>query len=533
MPSRKSHGSQVLKVKASELSKQVRPAPGTLLSMGKAAAYSALAQSTRDQKDTRENHWRHFCDVFGFDHFMDYSWDKREEIILQFAVFVRVGFCGVSKSVLVQVKSETVEGYILSMSEFVRRSKGFDPRCYDVSNKMFVGLKDILAGYKRNDAPVNHGRSIPFGLLEELAKKLPPSDGSSRRRTALLIVIAFTWLMRPSEYCDCGRADEDDFRVRLNGLSLLDKNGKYLLCKGILMKGISTLDLLEAEEGEVTFENQKNRKKFDLIKEFPRNCSACPVKMVALLAIDMMDATMPVDSFICTWEKGKDVHRKDIADSLWTLLENTGLSPADAREHNVHSLRRAGACFWAAMSLPLHLIKRKGRWSSDAIFSYLESFLLVGAAKAAAANTFSQKMPDKDWFVHEEVSARMTEKEDCRLKLMPAYTEDARPLITALVKGLNKTSQKKVPVKIVKVERQPSVVADPQVWEVGEKIRYFSTEASKESSTTTGIVAEVITVEKLHLRVMDESGYISSVHGSLCLKEQLTRRRTKRVIADS
>ena len=220
-----------------------------------------------------------------------------------------------------------------------------------------------------------------------------------------------------------------------------------------------------------------------------------------------------------------------MSEMLRNVLESNGLTQAEAMLHDTHDLRRAGACFWAAMGLELHLIKRKGRWSSDSIFVYLESFILVGAAKVAAARTFSQKMPDKNWFVEEEMIHEMNDMNDCRQKLRPPQKEDARPLITAMVAVLEVSAPKGTSKQATKALIASPTVLEPaaEVWGVGDKLRYFSTLSSKNSSLTTGIAAEVIGIEGEYLQVREENGYTSLVLALLCLKEQLTRRRFKKV----
>jgi len=52
-------------------------------------------------------------------------------------------------------------------------------------------------------------------------------------------------------------------------------------------------------------------------------------------------------------------------------LKRIGVNP---KEYGSHSLRRGGTTA-AAKNVPTHLLKRHGRWRSDAVFLYIEDDL--------------------------------------------------------------------------------------------------------------------------------------------------------------
>lgn len=218
---------------------------------------------------------------------------------------------------------------------------------------------------------------------------------------------------------ECGRIEDEDFALQGKSISLFDEKGVCLLKEGVLEEGISTMDLDRAEEASLTFVNQKNLEKNETIREFRHNCYACPVAMLILLAKDVRLERASGDDFLRSLKDDSDIHREEISSFLWNLLETSGLSMDEAKEYNIHSLRRAGACYWASLGLPFHLIKYKGRWKSDAALAYLQSYLLVGGVKDAARLTFSQSLPDKEWFVSKDEGARMKATEDCRMSFRP------------------------------------------------------------------------------------------------------------------
>jgi hypothetical protein len=304
-------------------------------------AHVGLAEDTRSKKVAREGHWQSFCELFDIDPLLDTNFKEREDALMTFAIFVGEGNCASKgnkkRETLNRVRADTVANYLLSAAEYCQRSSGKDPRHYEGSKVVLKGLSDLMKGWAKRDAPSDHGRAYPFHCLEKLASELPKKGDGKKRRIALLILLGFSFMLRRSEYVDCGRKKEEDYALRMKIFSMIDCNGKYLLRRGVFEEGITAGNLDTTHRIEIAFTEQKNLTKDETVSEFRRGNIVCPVRISVLIFKDLISQRATREDRIRSTRGNRDVTSDDITTALRELLVDDGMSPMESKQFATHS----------------------------------------------------------------------------------------------------------------------------------------------------------------------------------------------------
>ena len=190
----------------------------------------------------------------------------------------------------------------------------------------------------------------------------------------------------------------------------------------------------------------------------------------------------------------------------------------------------------------LWLIKKKGRWKSNAILAYLESYLTIGASAKAAALTF-ENLPDASWInritskesVSREIESAVREKEEAaNTEKMRRPEKPRTPQLLQEQKGNTSSEgegfldekedegeekkEKKVPIKLR--------------WRIGEKVRMFTSVETRNKKHMPGILSIIKKVHKngnVDVEGENGEGTTEDIKGDLCEREMpLSKRKSTR-----
>ena len=116
----------------------------------------------------------------------------------------------------------------------------------------------------------------------------------------------------------------------------------------------------------------------------------CPVQAMRIFLRATSDH-LPAARPLFTLTTRNYLTRQVLTDRIRSLLQATGLTPAQASHYSSHSLRIGAATEAAAAGLPDWLIQTAGRWRSDAYKRYIRgpkrALLTVAPALARGKHT--------------------------------------------------------------------------------------------------------------------------------------------------
>ncbi len=230
-------------------------------------------------------------------------------------------------------------------------------------------------------------KAIPLCVLSAIALK---DETESQRATTQLTLGAFFFACRSCEYLRVPNAKEKKTKC------LTLRNIAFHL-NGATIPHSSPL-LLAADNVAITFETQKNGRKFDTVTQWAtRHDTLCPVTQWACLVkrIRTYPGANDDTNVSAVWHHGKIHHMtsKEITDALRDGLsvfgEKLRIKP---HEIGTHSIRSGAAMAMYLGGVPVFAIQIIGRWSSDAFMKYIrkqvEEFTFDVSARMLTTQTF-------------------------------------------------------------------------------------------------------------------------------------------------
>jgi hypothetical protein len=117
--------------------------------------------------------------------------------------------------------------------------------------------------------------------------------------------------------------------------------------------------------------------------------ATCPVDAMVRYLAYWRD--IPPDAPLFEWMNGQSLSQRGLIVSMQKLLRAAGVP--NAEQYTGHSFRRGGATAMARSHTPMHVLKKAGRWSSNAAQLYIDtSASEVAAAQVRAARTATSVM---------------------------------------------------------------------------------------------------------------------------------------------
>ena len=270
---------------------------------------------------------------------------------------------------------------------------GVDPR------KAFPGAREndpLLASFLKalsdDDDPKTRAYPANLTILEALYKYLDVNDakwGTFNAHTIDLAIVAFFWLLRPSEYLEgTGETRTEAFEFQDVEINI---DGKYYLAPAAPLNDERILNRMRYSQ--LIFSDQKNAVRGEKVghtaNDDPR---LCPVKalgrVVRRLQLWGAPPNTPLYRHYNSYDKQwYSIKPHNITNALRHAA--TGLQPETGIDPfllSARSLRPGGATALLLAGVTTDNIGLLGRWRSDAIFTYLR------IQAAALTGRFSQRM---------------------------------------------------------------------------------------------------------------------------------------------
>ena len=249
-------------------------------------------------------------------------------------------------------------------------------------------LRYLLDAYGKRDPPVLPQLAVPLEIITQ-AQKILPTRGKQYQRAALLIGVAYLYLLRVGEYTK-PRKQTRTVQFRLKDV-LFWKDSTAMDPRST---PISTL--LTANAATLRIENQKNGIKNQIIhhERATNNNGVCPVDLLLKLVTELLKDGASSDTLLCAYNmNGTWCHiaDKDITALVKWIAKKSNMHKKGFPLNRIgsHSLRAGGAMALKLNGIDTVLIKKYGRWTSDTFITYIHeqiAHLAAGVSTAMTAN---------------------------------------------------------------------------------------------------------------------------------------------------
>jgi hypothetical protein len=202
-----------------------------------------------------------------------------------------------------------------------------------------------------------------------------------------MALIAFYYLLRVGEYTLSGTATTTLTQAsRLQDITLWDNT--------TILDHSLPLDTLlrRCTAATLRISNQKNGKRNQGIHHEAQQCDTCPAKALARQIKHIHSHTSNPNTIISTYyisgsRTGKLMSSSDINCTL-----KAAVTKVDMKQHGFqvaqissHSLQASGAMVLHLNNVPIHTIRKMGRWSSDTFLDYIHKQIAVFSAGLSIA----------------------------------------------------------------------------------------------------------------------------------------------------
>ena len=223
--------------------------------------------------------------------------------------------------------------------------------------------------YKNSDPKENQEKALPSCIFSYIALN---QTTDYTKAVSQLIIGAFFFACRSCEYLKVPRAhDKRTKLLTINNISFF-KNGQ------ILHRQTHSHLLHTADSVAVTFETQKNERKFDTITQWRTDHPVlCPVKQWAAIItrISSYPGSSDDTPVSAVWRHNTIEHitSDDVITTLRDAVKAYGEDDLRIYQHKVgtHSIRSGAAMAMYLGGVLVFAIMMIGRWSSDAFMKYI------------------------------------------------------------------------------------------------------------------------------------------------------------------
>jgi hypothetical protein len=258
----------------------------------------------------------------------------------------------------------TIVCYVSGIKFYIT-NEGFTTVAFQ--SKYVSATKSAITLHYRGQHPISERDTFPFTLdmIQYLVNNIIPSNTPKNRAIGTAIQLAFSCLMRISEYIDTSSnhhllTDDVFFIVEIAGIE-----------SSVNCTLISTVSLSNITAVSITVRNAKN----DPLGISNTLCfyKTVPIKGAFDLCTIMYDWSayaVPIISVPFLWYKGsRIINSEDINSSIQLVATRNGFN---ACHFSSKSLRVGGASTLAAAATPSYIIQKIGRWKSLTFLQYIK-----------------------------------------------------------------------------------------------------------------------------------------------------------------
>jgi hypothetical protein len=249
------------------------------------------------------------------------------------------------------------------------RSEGRPNPTRDGDGQLAWILSRQYRAYKNHDPKENHEKALPSCILSRIALN---QTSETKRAISQLIIGAFFFACRSCEYLKVSKPSDKQTKQLTLGNIAFFKNGKCL------NHTTEAQHLHFADSVSITFETQKNDRKFDTITQWRTTHDIlCPVKQWAAIVTRVSSyagtsKTTPV-SMVLRHNTLDNITAKEVILTLQDAIVTHGEDDLQIYRHEIgtHSIRSGAAMAMYLGGVPVFAIMMIGRWSSDAFMRYI------------------------------------------------------------------------------------------------------------------------------------------------------------------
>ena len=256
--------------------------------------------------------------------------------------------------------------------EILRVAKAFtdlglpDPRLTS-HGLMDPRLSSLYKAYANEDPAPERVKPVPIQIVHRAQDLLSPSATDLERATMDMTWLGLFYMLRPGEHCK----SSDNNPLLLRDITLTIGHRKL----NVFHDAIA--DLLRSTHSSITFDDQKNRERGEVIGHGRSGHStACPTLAIVRRVIYLRNNQALPTTPLCATKhnnRWKYVTSKLITTSLRVAaasLPHLNYNPTDV---TARSLRSGGAMALICGNISKDRIQLQGRWKSDTVFRYLHA----------------------------------------------------------------------------------------------------------------------------------------------------------------
>ena len=278
------------------------------------------------------------------------------------------------------VKTDQVEKALLAVGKGIADLGQPDPRKSGDSAKNHPLLADFLTALRNEDEPAKRAYPANLTIIRRIRDTLDCRDrrcGKFNAHILNLIIVAFHWLLRPTEYLVPSDKSTRSTPFRFQDINLTIRGNIYNATTAPL-NDERIIKLIE--HATLTFSDQKNAVKDETVghSAVPDEDFFCPCKALGRIARRLRLAKAPPDTPIFrfyhttdkTWMSAKPQFVTNALRHAAADLES--VTGVNRKLLSARSLRPGGATALLCADIEPDHISLLGRWKSDAMFRYLQ-----------------------------------------------------------------------------------------------------------------------------------------------------------------
>jgi integrase len=266
------------------------------------------------------------------------------------------------------VRHGTISDAMRMVGQSYRLLGAQDFRIDKFTGQLDFRLQRQLRSYAKQDPAPGRVKPIPIQVVKAIltAAYSHRKASAAAQATADMICIAFFFLLRPGEYT----SQKDNNPFRLQDVQL------FIGPRQLHIPTASALDLQQATSVSLTFTNQKNGVKGEVISHSRSGDPlVCPCLAVVRRVVHLIYHHQPPHTPLCTFfsrSTSKVVTTSDIRNTLRAEIaameSELGIQ---SNEIDARSLRAGGATALLCAQIDPNAIQLLGRWKSDSMIRYL------------------------------------------------------------------------------------------------------------------------------------------------------------------
>ena len=240
-----------------------------------------------------------------------------------------------------------------------------DPRLTSTGD-MDPRLTSLYRAWANLDPAPVRVKPLPIQVIHRAQAWVTLAPTPADQATIDMIWLAYFFLLRPGEYC----LSSDNQPLTLRSVGLLIGTRRLNPLRD------PAEDLLRATHVAITFDNQKNRERGEVVGHARSQHSlACPVLATVRRVLAVRANHASPSTPLCSFRAHKTMHVTSgmcttMLRSACSSIPHLGFDPSNIE---ARSLRSGGAMALLCGGIDKNVIQLVGRWKSDAMFRYLHA----------------------------------------------------------------------------------------------------------------------------------------------------------------